>query len=73
MSLSRGEAAPCVPTNSGSSRAREPLYLYIAAASEAVSMVLVTERAAQQPRGVNKSHRRRWWSDHHDVDGRPGG
>jgi hypothetical protein len=29
----------------------EPLYLYIAAASKAVSMVLVTERAAQQPQG----------------------
>jgi ribonuclease HI len=29
----------------------EPLYLYIAAASEAVSMVLVAERAAQQPQG----------------------
>jgi hypothetical protein len=27
----------------------EPLYLYIAAASEAVSMVLVAGRAAQQP------------------------
>jgi hypothetical protein len=27
----------------------EPLYLYIAAASEAVSMVLVAERAARQP------------------------
>jgi hypothetical protein len=32
----------------------EPLYLYIAAASEAVSMVLVTERVAQQTRGVNR-------------------
>jgi hypothetical protein len=31
--------------------APEPLYLYIAAASEAVSMVLVAERAAQQPQG----------------------
>jgi hypothetical protein len=30
---------------------REALYLYIAAASEAVSMVLVAERAAQQPQG----------------------
>jgi hypothetical protein len=29
----------------------EPLYLYIAATSEAVSMVLVTERVAQQPQG----------------------
>jgi hypothetical protein len=29
----------------------EPLYLYIAAASEAVSMVLVAERVAQQPQG----------------------
>jgi hypothetical protein len=29
----------------------EPLYLYIAAAFEAVSMVLVVERAAQQPQG----------------------
>jgi hypothetical protein len=29
----------------------EPLYLYIAAASKAVSMVLVAERAAQQPQG----------------------
>jgi hypothetical protein len=29
----------------------EPLYLYIAAASEAVSMVLVAERATQQPQG----------------------
>jgi hypothetical protein len=27
------------------------LYLYIAAASEAVSMVLVAERATQQPQG----------------------
>jgi hypothetical protein len=27
----------------------EPLYLYIAVASEAVSMVLVAERVAQQP------------------------
>jgi hypothetical protein len=32
----------------------EPLYLYIAAASEAVSMVLVAERAAQQPQGSQK-------------------
>jgi ribonuclease HI len=29
----------------------EPLYLYIAAASEAMSMVLVAERATQQPQG----------------------
>jgi hypothetical protein len=29
----------------------EPLYLYIAAATEAVSMMLVTERTAQQPQG----------------------
>jgi hypothetical protein len=29
----------------------EPLYLYIVAAPEAVSMVLVAERAAQQPQG----------------------
>jgi hypothetical protein len=29
----------------------EPLYLYIAVASEAVSMVLVVERATQQPQG----------------------
>jgi hypothetical protein len=29
----------------------EPLYLYIAAATEAVSMVLVTERTTQQPQG----------------------
>jgi hypothetical protein len=29
----------------------EPLYLYIAAASKAVSMVLVAEREAQQPQG----------------------
>jgi hypothetical protein len=29
----------------------EPLYLYIAAASEAVSMVLVAERATQPPQG----------------------
>jgi hypothetical protein len=29
----------------------EPLYLYIAATFEAVSMVLVAERAAQQPQG----------------------
>jgi hypothetical protein len=29
----------------------EPLYLYIAAASEAVCMVLVAERVAQQPQG----------------------
>jgi hypothetical protein len=32
----------------------EPLNLYIAAASEAVSMVLVAERAAQQPQGSQK-------------------
>jgi hypothetical protein len=32
----------------------EPLYLYIAAASEAVSMVLVAERAAQHPQGSQK-------------------
>jgi hypothetical protein len=32
----------------------EPLYLYIAAASEAVSMVLVAERAAQHPQGSHK-------------------
>jgi hypothetical protein len=51
----------------------EPLYLYIAAASEAVSMVLVAERAAQQPQGSQQvPPRRRWWSGHHDVDGRPG-
>jgi hypothetical protein len=51
----------------------EPLYLYIAAASEAVSMVLFAERAAQQPQGSQQvPPRRRWWSGHHDVDGRPG-
>ena len=33
----------------------EPLYLYIAAATEAVSMVLVAERTAQHPQGVRKS------------------
>jgi ribonuclease HI len=32
----------------------EPLYLYIAAATEAVSMVLVTERMAQHPQGSQK-------------------
>jgi hypothetical protein len=32
----------------------ELLYLYIAAASEAVSMVLVAERMAQHPQGVRK-------------------
>jgi hypothetical protein len=32
----------------------EPLYLYIAAATEVVSMVLVTERTAQHPWGVRK-------------------
>jgi hypothetical protein len=32
----------------------DPLYLYIAAASEAVSMVLVAERAAQHPQGSQK-------------------
>jgi hypothetical protein len=33
---------------------REPLYLYIAAATEVVSMVLVAERTTQHPRGVRK-------------------
>jgi hypothetical protein len=32
----------------------EPLYLYIAAATEAVSMVLVIERTAQHPQGSQK-------------------
>jgi hypothetical protein len=32
----------------------EPLYLYIAAATEAVSMVLVAERTAQQPQGSQR-------------------
>jgi hypothetical protein len=32
----------------------EPLYLYIAAATEAVSMVLVVERTAQHPQGSQK-------------------
>jgi hypothetical protein len=32
----------------------EPLYLYIIAATEAVSMVLVAERMAQQPQGSQK-------------------
>ena len=32
----------------------ESLYLYIAAATEAVSMVLVVERTAQHPQGVSK-------------------
>jgi ribonuclease HI len=32
----------------------EPLYLYIAVASEAVSMVLVAERVTQQPQGSQK-------------------
>jgi hypothetical protein len=32
----------------------EPLYLYIAAATKAVSMVLVAERTAQQPQGSQK-------------------
>jgi hypothetical protein len=32
----------------------EPLYLYIAAASEAVSMVLVAERMTQHPQGSQK-------------------
>jgi hypothetical protein len=32
----------------------EPLYLYIAAATEAVSMVLVAERTAQHPQGSQK-------------------
>jgi hypothetical protein len=32
----------------------EPLYLYIAAATEVVSMVLVTERTSQHPWGVRK-------------------
>jgi hypothetical protein len=32
----------------------EPLYLYIAAATEVVSMVLVTERTSQHPLGVRK-------------------
>jgi hypothetical protein len=33
---------------------REPLYLYIAAATKVVSMVLVAERTTQHPRGVRK-------------------
>jgi hypothetical protein len=33
---------------------REPLYLYIAAATEAMSMVLVAERTAQHPQGSQK-------------------
>jgi hypothetical protein len=32
----------------------EPLYLYITAATEAVSMVLVVERTTQRPQGVKK-------------------
>jgi hypothetical protein len=32
----------------------EPLYLYIAAATEAVSMVLVAKRTTQQPQGSQK-------------------
>jgi hypothetical protein len=32
----------------------EPLYLYIVVAREAVSMVLVAERTAQQPQGSQK-------------------
>jgi hypothetical protein len=32
----------------------EPLYLYIAAATEAVSMVLVVERTAQHPQGSHE-------------------
>jgi hypothetical protein len=32
----------------------ELLYLYIAAATEVVSMVLVAERTTQHPRGVRK-------------------
>jgi hypothetical protein len=48
-SLSRVETATCVPANTGSSG--EPLYLYIAAALEAVSMVLVIERTTQLPQG----------------------
>jgi hypothetical protein len=53
-SLSRVEPTPCVPTSTGSSRAREPLYLYIAAAIEVLSMVLVVERTAQHPQGSQK-------------------
>jgi hypothetical protein len=33
----------------------KPLYLYIAVATEVVSMVLVAERTKQHPQGVKKS------------------
>jgi hypothetical protein len=46
----------------------EPLYLYIVAAAEAVSMVLVVERTEQHSQGSQEvPPRRRWWSDHHGA------
>jgi hypothetical protein len=44
----------------------EPLYLYIAAATEAVSMVLSSKGRSNIPRESGGSPRRRWWSDHHE-------
>jgi hypothetical protein len=73
MSLSRVEAAPCVPTNTCSSRAGGVVVLIHCSGYRGGEHGAGRRKDDTTFLGESKSSpRRRWWSDHHNVDGRPG-
>jgi hypothetical protein len=72
MSLSRVEAAPCVLADIGSSRARGVVVLIHCSGFRGGEHGAGHRKDDTTSPGKSESSpRRRWWSDHHDVDGRP--
>jgi hypothetical protein len=71
MSLSRVETAPCVPTNTGSSRARGAVVLIHCSGYRGGEHGAGRRKDDTTSPGESESSpRRRWWSDNHDGDGR---
>jgi hypothetical protein len=72
--LSRVETPPCVPANTGSSGARGAIVLINCSGFRGGEHGAGHREGGTTTIGDSTSSpRRRWWSDHHDVDGRPGG
>jgi hypothetical protein len=73
MSLSRVEAAPCVPTNTGSPGAGGAVVLiHCSGFRGGEHGAGRREGGTTTPGESTSSPRRRWWFDHDDVNGRLG-
>jgi hypothetical protein len=71
MSLSKVETTPCVPTNTGSSRARGAAVLIHCNSYKGGEHGASSRKDGTTSPGESESSPTiRWWSDHHDGDGR---